>query len=405
MQSNMGENAMDRAFLVINAGSSSIKFAVFCDSGNCGGKGEVHCRYRGQIEEIGQDAHFRATGSDAAPLVDAPTPAASHAQALATLLDWVENHAGGLQWVAAGHRVVHGGVDFHQPVIVDDNVLDRLKALVPLAPLHQPHNLSAIRALREQRPLLPQVACFDTAFHHSLPPVEQSFALPRELTEAGLRPYGFHGLSYEYIAGELPGVLGATARGRVIVAHLGHGASLCALHDCRSIATTMTFTPLDGLPMATRCGSIDPAVILYLLRERGMDSAAISELLNFRSGLLGLSGISGDVRVLLADASPQAAQAIELFVHHTGRALGSLAAALGGLDALVFTAGIGEHSACIRAQICHHAAWLGVQMDDAANEANRRRISTAESAVSVWVIPTNEELMIARHTQALTART
>jgi len=265
--------------------------------------------------------------------------------------------------------------------------------------------MAAIRALRTQRPNLPQIACFDTAFHATLPAAEQSFALPRELTEAGVRPYGFHGLSFEYIAGTLPGMLGAAAEGRVIVAHLGHGASLCAMRDRRSIATTMTFTPLDGLPMATRCGSIDPAVVLYLSRERGMDSAAISELLNFRSGLLGMSGLSGDVRVLLADDSEQASQAIELFVHRTNRAIGSLAAVLGGLDALVFTAGIGEHSPSIRAQICHHAAWLGVQVDQVANEANRTRISTVDSAVSVWIIPTNEELVIARHTQALTART
>jgi acetate kinase len=248
---------------------------------------------------------------------------------------------------------------------------------------------------------LVQVACFDTAFHHTMPAVEQTFALPPALAEQGVRPYGFHGLSYEYVAGILPQYLHTTANGRVIVAHLGHGASLCAMYGGKSVATTMTFTPLDGLPMATRCGSIDPSVILYLMRERGMDAGAVSELLHHQSGLLGVSGISGDMRELLVSDAPMAAQAVDLFVHHVNRQLGSLAAALGGLDALVFTAGIGEHAPTIRERICLKATWLGVRLDESANATNRSRISTAGSPVSAWVIPTNEELIIARHTQAL----
>lgn len=389
---------MKQAILVINAGSSSIKFAVYIVRAD---EQSLDPVYRGEIDRIGRGARFVVLDAVDAPFVDESAAATSHEEALSYLLDWLERHASDLEFIAAGHRVVHGGLVFRRPVVVDSKVSAELQQLVPLAPLHQPHNLAAITALRRLRRDLVQVACFDTAFHHTMPAVEQTFALPPALAEQGVRRYGFHGLSYEYVAGILPQYLHTTADGRVIVAHLGHGASLCAMYGGKSVATTMTFTPLDGLPMATRCGSIDPSVILYLMRERGMDAGAVSELLHHQSGLLGVSGISGDIRELLVSDAPMAAQAVDLFEHHVNRQIGSLAAALGGLDALVFTAGIGEHAPTIRARICLKAKWLGVQLDESANATNRARISTADSPVSVWVIPTNEELIIARHTQAL----
>jgi acetate kinase len=273
-----------------------------------------------------------------------------------------------------------------------------LEQLVPLAPLHQPHNLAAIRSIVSIKPDVPQVACFDTAFHCSQPPVAQAFALPRDLTDQGIKRYGFHGLSYEYISSVLPDYVGSRADGRVIVAHLGNGASMCAIQNRKSLATTMGFTALDGLPMGTRCGSIDPGVILYLLSELHMDAPGITDLLYYRSGLLGVSGLSSDMRELLTSDSPRAAEAIDLFVYHIQRELGSLAAALGGLDVLVFTAGIGEHAAPIRARVCQDLQWLGVQFDETANRSGGPKISNDNSAVSVWVIPTDEDLMIARHT-------
>lgn len=392
---------MAEAILVFNAGSSSIKFAIYAAGSDAQ---SLALLYRGQIDGIGHHAHFTVRDADDASRVDENVTAASHEEALASLLDWIDGHGTGLEFIAAGHRVVHGGVAFQQPVVVTDEVIHQLEALVPLAPLHQPYNLAAMVALGRLEPKLVQIASFDTAFHHTLPPVEQTFALSPALAEAGVRCYGFHGLSYAYIADVLPQYLGSAAEGRVVVAHLGHGASMCALQGRKSMATTMTFTPLDGLPMATRCGSIDPAVVLYLMREKGMDAGAVSDLLHHRSGLLGVSGISGDMGDLLASDSPRAAQAIDLFVHRVSRELGSLAAVLGGLDALIFTAGIGEHAPSIRARICRNAAWLGIDLDEAANTANRLRISAADSAVSAWVIPTNEELVIARQTWALVDR-
>ncbi len=394
---------MDRAILVINAGSSSIKFAIFiCTEASKG----LAVAYRGQIDGIGQHASFEVNSTR--PGIQATVSLANerlaiqtHDDALWTLLDWIDEHAAHVRFVAAGHRVLHGSTAYGGPVIIDAKVIARIEELVPLAPLHQAHNLAAIKALQNIKPDLAQVACFDTAFHRTMPPVAQAFALPRALSEEGVRRYGFHGLSYEYVASVLPEYLGEAAEGRVVVAHLGHGASLCAMKGRRSIATTMTFTPLDGLPMGTRCGSIDPAVVLYLLREKGMDVSAVSDLLQHRSGLLGLSGISGDIRELLASDSPRAAEAVEQFVYWVGRELGSLVAALGGLDALVFTAGIGEHAAGIRAQVCQDAAWLGVRLDESANARHGPGISAEDSPVSAWVIPTNEELIIAQHTHAL----
>ena len=273
-----------------------------------------------------------------------------------------------------------------------------LENLVPLAPLHQPHNLATIRALLETMPSLPQVACFDTAFHRTQPPVAQRFAIPRRFADEGIRHYGFHGLSYEYIASVLPILEPTLADARIIVAHLGSGASLCALDKGRSIATTMGFSPLDGLVMGTRCGSIDPGVLLYLMDRHNMDARALEQLLYHQSGLLGVSGISNDMRTLLASDDPRAQEAIELFVYRVGREIGSLAAALGGLDALVFTGGIGEHSAVIRAKVCRQAAWLGLELDESANETGVSCISTLSSTVSAWVVPTDENLMIAHHT-------
>jgi acetate kinase len=304
--------------------------------------------------------------------------------------------------VAVGHRVVHGGEQFAAPVLVDDPILDQLEKLAPLAPLHQPHNLAPIRVIGRIAPNVAQVACFDTAFHRSQPPVSQIYALPRDLSATGVKRYGFHGLSYDYIASVLPGLVGDAARGRVVVAHLGNGCSMCAMRDGESVATTMGFTALEGLPMGTRSGAIDPGVILYLLTERAMSVADVSDLLYHRSGLLGMSGISNDMRTLLASNAREAADAVDLFVYRITRELGSLAAALGGLDVLVFTAGIGEHAAPVRARVCENAAWLGIRLDAAANLSGDPRISTADSPVSVWVVPTNEELMIARHTLACT---
>lgn len=391
---------MKQAILVINAGSSSIKFAIFIT-----GRSEqsLEVVYRGMIEDIGQQALFRVKRpSDRTQsenyFIDKNVIVNNHHDALMILLEWVKDRESELHIVATGHRVVHGGELFSEPVIVDTGVLTQIENLIPLAPLHQAHNLDAIQFLRHSRPEWMQVACFDTSFHCTMPEVEQRFALPLDLTKQGVRRYGFHGLSYNYIASVLPDYLGLSARARVIVAHLGHGVSMCAMKDRKSVATTMSFTPLDGLPMGTRCGSIDPAVILYLMQEKGMDIHAVSDLLHYKSGLLGLSGISSDVRELLKSDSQEASDAIKLFTYRISRELGSLAAALGGLDALVFTAGIGEHSALIREQICRQSAWLGLHVDEAANVADGPRISTEDSSVSTWVIPTNEELIIAEHT-------
>jgi acetate kinase len=387
---------MDSALLVLNAGSSSLKFAVYRASAELPSQAE----YRGSIESIGSNAHFRVLQSGAV-VHDQGTPAANHEQALHALLDWLNAHHADLSLRAAGHRVVHGGAAFSQPVRVDATVMAALERLIPLSPLHQPHNLGAIRALARLRPDLLQIACFDTAFHHTLPPLAQSFALPRELTERGIRRYGFHGLSYEHIADVLPDYLGETAAGRVVVAHLGNGASLCAMQQRRSVETSMSFTPLDGIPMGSRCGALDPGVILYLLREEGMPLEQLDELLNQRSGLLGMSGISSDVRTLQDSPEPHAAEALALFAYRTAQAIASHAVALHGLDALVFTAGIGEHAAAVRAAICQHLAWLGLQIDTEANHKHGPRISTADSPVSIWVIPTNEEQVIARYAWTL----
>jgi acetate kinase len=325
----------------------------------------------------------------------------SHAVALDHLLDAVQDGLDGARIVGVGHRVVHGGLEFMAPTAVDESILQRLDRYVPLAPLHQPHNLAAIRALLARLPGVPEVACFDTAFHRTVPEVAQRFALPPRFAAAGVRRYGFHGLSYEYIASRLPQVDERAANGRTVVFHLGNGASMCAISRCQSVATTMGFTAVDGLPMGTRCGALDPGVVLFLMDELKMDARAIEQLIYHESGLLGMSGISSDMRALLASAEPAAAMALDVFVYRAGRELGSLAAALGGLDAVVFTAGIGENQAEIRQRICSHGAWLGIELDAAANLRHGPRISTPASAVAAYVIPTDEESMIARHVQAV----
>jgi acetate kinase len=392
---------MADAILVLNAGSSSLKFSAFLD-------GEPpEPLLRGQLEGLFTQPHFiarhRAGGVVGEKEWEAGTRL-GHDGAIDFLFDWGRGGAlGGHRIVAAGHRVVHGGLKFTRPVRIDPEVLAALEEFVPLAPLHQPHNLAAIRAVARRAPELPQAACFDTSFHRTQPEVAQAFALPRRYTEEGVLRYGFHGLSYEYIASVLPGIDARAATGRTVVAHLGNGASLCALKGGQSVASTMGFTAVDGLPMGTRCGALDPGVLLYLMDRHGLDARALERLIYQQSGLLGVSGISSDMRTLLASPDPRAAAAIDLFVYRMGRELGSLAAALGGLDALVFTGGIGENAAAVRARVGRDAAWLGLELDAAANDAGGPRISLPGSRVAAWVIPTNEELMIAQHSRRLLA--
>ncbi len=385
------------AILVLNAGSSSLRFQVFRLAGE-----QLEAAVSGRIEELGSTPRFTARNPAGLLLATRAWPQQlGHEGATAFLLAWLAEHAELGRVAAVGHRVVHGGACFDAPIRLTPAVLRELEMLVPLAPLHQGANLLPITALASQAPDLPQVACFDTAFHRSQPALAQMFALPRALSARGIHRYGFHGLSYEYVATALPSYDAAAAAGRTVVLHLGNGASMCALSAGKSVATTMGFTALDGLPMGTRCGSLDPGVVLYLLDTLGMDARSIERLLYHESGLLGVSGLSSDMRVLLASADPHAREAIALFCYRIGRELGSLAAALGGLDALVFTAGIGEHAVAVRERVCQDAAWLGVVLDAEANAASARRISAAESRVRVWVIPTDEELMIARHVRAL----
>ena len=389
---------MNNYLLVINAGSSSIKFAIYQQDAS---STHLSADAAGQIEGIGSQPVFSVKRANGAMLVErtfSVDETRDHTEAINIILSWLWAYFAGGTLLAVGHRVVHGGQYYSAPVLVDAAVLAELETLVPLAPLHQPHNLKAIRVLLESRPSLPQVACFDTAFHRTQPDVAQRFAIPRHFADEGVRHYGFHGLSYEYIASVLPTFEPILADARIIVAHLGSGASLCAIQNGRSIATTMGFSPLDGLVMGTRCGNIDPGVLLYLMDCHNMDARALEQLLYYQSGLLGVSGISNDMRTLLASDDPHSQEAIELFVYRIGREIGSLVAALGGLDALVFTGGIGEHSAVIRAKVCHQAAWLGLELNGSANEAVAIRISTLNSKLSVWIVPTDENLIIAHHT-------
>jgi acetate kinase len=390
--------AMQSALLTINAGSSSLKFGLFSVDEATEGPQRY---YRGLVADIGGRGGFSVRDAQGAVVLNAGVVAADHDQALAMTLDWCREKLKGVTLQAVGHRVVHGGERFSVPVRVDGEVLAELRRYESLAPLHQPHNLRAVSALAKLRPDLPQVACFDTAFHHSQSTLARSFALPRELAEAGIRRYGFHGLSYEYLVGVLPDYLGEAAEGRVVLAHLGNGASLCAVKARKSFATTMGMTPLDGLMMGTRCGALDPGVVIYLQQQCGYSAAQVAMLLSEQSGLLGVSGLSSDMHTLLQSREAAAQEAIDLFVYRVCREIGSMAAALGGMDALVFTAGIGERSAAVRRAILEQAAWLGFAIDDEFNRRHGPRITRADSAASAWVIPTDEELVIARHTWRL----
>ena len=388
------------SILTLNAGSSSVKFALFNPAA------ALRETARGEIENLGAAPHFHARDAGGAVIGEKRWPAGStpaFAAVLEELLSFVEAHLGADGLAAVGHRIVHGGPDHIGPALVTPALLEDLEKLTLLDPLHMPLNVAPIHALLEARPALPQVACFDTAFHHTLPAVARHYALPQAVSAMGLRHYGFHGLSFEYIARCLQHEAPALFRGRVIVAHLGAGASLCALKNGRSIATTTGFSALDGLMMATRCGLLDPGVLLYLLRQ-GHDADDLEDMLYRRSGLLGVSGISGDVRVLLASDQPAAREALDLFSYRIAWEAGALVSALGGLDGLIFTAGIGEHAPRIRAEVCARLNWLGLRLDPQANLTNEPCISLADSAIEVRVIATDEEAMIARHTETIAGR-
>jgi acetate kinase len=385
------------AIVVLNAGSSSIKFCTFRRN-----DGRLERELRGQVSGLGTAPRLSARrGAEIATdraLSDGPM---GHADALGILLEFLRAELHGETIVGVGHRVVHGGLEFMAPTVVDAGILERLQRYVPLAPLHQPHNLAAIRLMLDRLPGVPEIACFDTAFHRTIPEVAQLFALPPRFAEAGIRRYGFHGLSYEYVASVLPSLDARAATGRTVVFHLGNGSSMCAIAGGRSVATTMGFTAVEGLPMGTRTGAMDPGVLLFMFDELGMTVREVERLLYHESGLLGMSGVSSDMRDLLASDLPAARLAVDVFVYRARRELGSLAAALGGLDAVVFTAGIGENQAEIRRRICNDASWLGLELDEAANGQHGPRISTTRSRVSTWVVPTDEETMIARHVARL----
>ena len=389
--------------LVVNAGSSSVKFQVF----SVEGEGRLRRLIKGQMDGIGSRPRLRASGADSDPMADRAYPIEAVPDvpaAMGIAGGWLRDELR-ISPMAVGHRVVHGGPDYDRPVLIDHGVVARLERFVALAPLHQPHNLAPIRSLLANFPALPQVACFDTAFHRTHDAVADYYAIPHQLHAEGVRRYGFHGLSYEYVAKTLPQVAPEIAKGRVIVAHLGSGASMCALKGGRSIESTMGFTALDGLPMGTRPGQIDPGVVLYLLTEKGMSASNAQNFLYRDCGLKGLSGISNDMRELEASEDPKAKLAVEYFVYRVGLNAGMLAAALQGLDAFVFTAGIGENSVRIRARIAEQLAWLGVTLDEAENSRHARLISRSESRIPVYVIPTDEELMIAQHTLSLLVNT
>jgi acetate kinase len=389
---------MDDYAIVLNAGSSSLKFSIY-HRPETGWRLEL----RGQIEGIGTSPRFSAKDDAGRTLADEQmdTAVRDARSALESLAVWLRSRYGGARVVGVGHRVVHGGARYARPTIVTPQVLEDLRALVPLAPLHQPYNLAAIEAVAERLPGVPQVACFDTSFHRGQPAVAEVVPLPRDICRAGVQRYGFHGLSYEYIASVLPDVAPEIAGGRVIVAHLGSGASLCAMRNRKSVDSTLGFTALDGLCMGTRPGAVDPGVILYLFQVLGLSPKEVEAILYKKSGLLGISGVSNDMRDLLGSSEPAARLAVDYFVYRAAKEIGALAAVLEGIDGLVFTAGIGENSPDIRSRICHASAWLGLELDDEANGKRGPRISRAASRVSAWVIPTNEELIIARHTGLL----
>lgn len=388
---------MAECIAVVNAGSSSVKFG-FYDT-----QGEQDLLLRGQVEQIGVAPTLSASDTNGNDLAERSWPAEgfAHAQAMEAIMETARQALPGSTVSGVGHRVVHGGTHYAEPVEITPEVIGDLEALSPLAPLHQPHNLAPIKAIAKDLPHIRQVACFDTGFHRAQTHLAQAYALPRELTESGIRRYGFHGLSYEFISKRLAAVAPEHASKNIIIAHLGNGASLCALHQGRSVASTMGFTAADGLVMGTRCGSIDPGVLLYLMDERGMDARALESLIYKKSGLLGISGISSDMRTLRASDDPKAREAIELFIYRIIREIGSLSAALGGLDGLVFTGGIGQRDPKTRKEVAEGCRWLGALIDDEANEGHRERIDVDLSELPVWVLPTDEERVICTHTVAL----
>ncbi len=385
---------MADAILALNAGSSSIKFSLF----EAGRTSRLELISRGELEEGDSGQHFVARDPKGCVLAEEEWRGQSFLLLAEKVIDWAEKRLGADRLLAVGHRVVHGGVKHDRPERVTAGLLAALDLLIPLAPLHEQHNLAPIRAIAAARPRLPQVACFDTAFHRTMPAVATRFALPRAYEEEGVRRYGFHGLSYEYLSRQLQMLAPELAKGRVIAAHLGNGASLCAMCDGRSIDTTMGFTALDGLVMGTRCGNLDPGVVLYLEQQCGLSAKDVEDLLYRKSGLLGVSGIASDMRALLGSGDTRAREAIELFVFRIAREIGALTSSLGGLDGLIFSAGIGEHAPRIRAMVCEKLSWLGVALDSQANARNAPLISAPSSHVAVRVIPTDEEAMIARHT-------
>ena len=389
---------MDDFALVLNAGSSSLKFSVFQRPENKPWRLEA----RGQIDGIGTSPRLSAKDEAGNRMADEKLDSVSDgSDAVEALAVWLRSHYGGSRVLGVGHRVVHGGAKFAGPTVVNASVLSELHDLIPLAPLHQPYNLAAIQAVFERLPDVPQVACFDTSFHRGHSKVSELVPLPREMRDAGLQRFGFHGLSYEYIASVLPEAAPEIADGRVIVAHLGSGASLCALKSRKSVDSTLGFTALDGLCMGTRPGALDPGVVLYMFQQLGMTAKEVETTLYKKAGLLAISGISNDMRALLESSEPEAKLAIDFFVYRAAKEIGALAAVLGGIDGIVFTAGIGENSSEIRRRICEASGWLGVELDSEANNAGGPRISSSNSKVSAWVIPTNEELMIAKHTGSL----
>lgn len=391
---------MSGLILTLNAGSSSLKFAIFSDA-----DATTTPEIRGKIAGIGNAPVFSARDANGADLakgaLETLEPTIGHDGLIALLLPWLDQHFGARPISGVGHRVVHGGSEYTQPMRITGAVLDALEAYVPLAPLHQPHNLAGIRAVAKWRPDLAQFACFDTSFHRTQDRLAELFALPRDLSAEGIIRYGFHGLSYDYIASALPDHLGDRASGRVVVAHLGNGSSMCAMKDRQSVTTSMGFTALDGLMMGRRCGALDPGVVLYLMQSKGMSAAEVEDILYRKSGLQGVSGMTNNMQVLQNSDAPEAAEAIALYCYRAAGVLGGLLPAIGGLDALVFTAGIGENSGLVREMICGHLGWLGVELDPEANDRSAIRISTASSKIDVLVLPTNEEAVVARACRTL----
>lgn len=386
--------------LVINAGSATLKFSVYQISAD----GELSPSAQGKIDSRNDQATFAVRLANGEVLIERKLEAdvaKNHGHWPTVILNWLQDYFADCELFAIGHRIVHGGIKYSEPAIIDNEALQDLAALIPLAPLHQPYNLAFVRAFLDAMPDVPQVACFDTAFHRSQPEIAQRFALPRRYFDEGVRRYGFHGLSYEYINAKLYELEPKLCDAKTIVAHLGNGSSLCAIQHGKSIATTMGFSPLDGLVMGTRCGQIDPGVLLYLLEHAKLDVKAVEHLLYYESGLLGVSGLSSDMRELLVSDNPNAKEAIDLYVYRIVREIGSLTAAFGGLDVLVFTGGIGENAAAIRSQVCKQIAWLGLELNDAENAPNAGCISVRNSNISAWIIKTDENLMIALHTQKL----